>query len=169
MPLMFCCVGAGMAAPALGKEKDNRQERKLRHRAEKGELSFSQGKNKGSTLNICNIPGQGLPCLNPVLWGDPPAHVCWLPLKEREETPSLFLIKLQNTSFVWARFRHSINACRFPCSGQQSLRNTEMGFLCRELRDELTEQSCWMLLSLLDAFLWHEAEFPSSSGLHMFS
>lgn len=125
MLLVFCSVGASRAVPALGKGKDNRQDRKMRHRAEKGRgLSFSQGKNKTTTLNICNIPGQGLPCLNPVLCGDPPAPVCWLPLKEREETASLFLIKPENAPFGWARFRHSINACRFPCSGQQSLRVT---------------------------------------------
>lgn len=70
---MFCCVGGSRAVRALGKEKDNKQERKLRHTDEKGELSFSQGKNKATTLIICNMPGQGLPCLNPVLCGDPPA------------------------------------------------------------------------------------------------
>ena len=148
MPLVLRYVGASKAVPALGKEKDRRRERKLRHRAEKGVsaqikalILLFPGKEKTPTLSICNILGQGLPCLNTVLCGDPPARACWLHLKEREENPSLFSIKPQNAPFGWARFGHSINSCRFPSSGQQPLRvrNTETGSLCREPSNELTE------------------------------
>lgn len=36
MPLVLRYVGASKAVPALGKQKDSRRERKLRHRAGKG-------------------------------------------------------------------------------------------------------------------------------------
>lgn len=138
MPPVFCYKGARRAVLAVG--KDNRQERKLRPRAEKRDSAFPRERIKPQLSISVISQGKDFHALwkSCVAWRSP-ARVCWLPLKEREETPSLFLIKPQNAPFGWARFRHSINVCRFPYSGQQSLRvrNTEMGFLCREPRDEM--------------------------------